>query len=161
MHRGSNNSISRITDKGFLDSLLEFIRSAESELDIMLPHSSALHLLSYYKVIDYLITQRRQKDILIRLICAFDDNTSKIIRKMVPFLGYKSIKPASTQAEAIPLVFIRDKQDIFSISINKHQYDKKSVNDTESENIDNSIFSVDDWMYSKNISLVKNLVSSF
>lgn len=161
MHKGSNNSISRITDKGFLNSLLEFIRSAESELDIMLPHSSALQLLSYHKVIDYLITQRRQKNILIKLICAFDDNTSKIIRKMVPFLGYKSIKPASTQAVSIPLVFIRDKQDIFSISIHKHQYDKRSSNDTENENVDNSIFSVDDWMYSKNISLVKNLVSSF
>jgi signal transduction histidine kinase len=160
VHRGSNNSISRITDEGFLDSLLEFIRSAESELDIMLPHSSALHLLSY-KVIDYLITQRRQKNILIRLICVFDDSTSNIIRKMVPFLGYKSIKPASTQAVAIPLVFIRDKQDIFSISINKHQYDKKGSNDTNDGNIDNSIISHDDWMYSKNISLVNNLVSSF
>jgi hypothetical protein len=78
---------------------------------------------------------------------------------MVPFLGYKSIKPASTQAVAIPLVFIRDKQDIFSISINKHQYDKKSSNDTDDRN--NSIISHDDWMYSKNISLVNNLVSSF
>ncbi|MGE5660988.1 MAG: hypothetical protein ACM3X1_01955 [Ignavibacteriales bacterium] len=61
MHEESNNSISRITDKGFLNSLLEFIRSAESELDIMLPHSSALQLLSYHKVIDYLITETSEK----------------------------------------------------------------------------------------------------
>jgi signal transduction histidine kinase len=80
---------------------------------------------------------------------------------MVPFLGYKSIKPASTQAVAISLIFIRDKQDIFSISVNKHQYDKKTNDDTESRKMDNNIFSLDDWLYSKNISLVNNFVSSF
>lgn len=160
MHKGSNNN-PRTIDKGFLDALLEFIHSVESELDILLPHSSSLQFLSYYKVIDYLIAQRRRKNIIIRSLCAFDDNTTKIIRKMVPFIGYKSIKPVSTKPADISLVFIRDKQDIFSISIVMQQYDKINKGDIENGKEDNNIFSIVDWMYSKNISLVKNAVSSF
>ena len=91
MHKGPNNN-PRTIDKGFFDALLEFIRSVESELDIMLPHSSSLQFLSYYKVIDYLITQRRRKNIIIRSLCAFDDNTTKIIIKLFQFIGYKYIK---------------------------------------------------------------------
>jgi signal transduction histidine kinase len=160
VHKGPNNN-PRTIDKGFFDALLEFIRSVESELDIMLPHSSSLQFLSYYKVIDYLITQRRRKNIIIRSLCAFDDNTTKIIRKIVPFIGYKSIKPVSTKTGDVSLVFIRDKQDIFSISIVMRQYDKMNKDDIENEKNDNNIFSIVDWMYSKNISLVKNAISSF
>jgi signal transduction histidine kinase len=160
VHKGSNNN-PRTIDKGFLDALLEFIHSVESELDILLPHSSSLQFLSYYKVIDYLITQRRRKNIIIRSLCAFDDDTTKIVRKMVPFIGYKSIKPVSTETADVSLVFIRDKQDIFSISIVLQQYDKINKGDIENGKEDNNIFSIVDWMYSKNISLVKNAVSSF
>jgi signal transduction histidine kinase len=160
VHKGPNNN-PRTIDKGFFDALLKFIRSVESELDIMLPHSSSLQFLSYYKVIDYLITQRRRKNIIIRSLCAFDDNTTKIIRKIVPFIGYKSIKPVSTKTGDVSLVFIRDKQDIFSISIVMRQYDKMNKDDIENEKNDNNIFSIVDWMYSKNISLVKNAISSF
>ncbi len=160
MHKGPNNN-PRTIDKGFFDALLEFIHSVESELDIMLPHSSSLQFLSYYKVIDYLITQRRRKNIIIRSLCAFDDNTTKIIRKIVPFIGYKSIKPVFTKTADVSLVFIRDKQDIFSISIVMRQYDKMNKDDIENEKNDNNIFSIVDWRYSKNISLVKNAVSSF
>lgn len=160
MHKGSNNN-PRTIDKGFLDALLEFIHSVESELDILLPHSSSLQFLSYYKVIDYLITQRRRKNIIIRSLCAFDDDTTKIVRKMVPFIGYKSIKPVLTETADVSLVFIRDKQDIFSISIVMQQYDKINKGDIENGKEDNNIFSIVDWMYSKNISLVKNAVSSF
>jgi signal transduction histidine kinase len=80
---------------------------------------------------------------------------------MVPFIGYKSIKPVSTETADVSLVFIRDKQDIFSISIVMQQYDKINKGDIENGKEDNNIFSIVDWMYSKNISLVKNAVSSF
>lgn len=157
---GPNNN-PRIKDKGFLDALLEFIGSVESELDIVLPHSSSLQFLLHYKVVDYLITQRRRKNIIIRLLCTLDDNTANIVRKMVPFIGCKSIKPTSTKTSDVSLVFIRDKQDIFSISISMQYYEKMNKGNIENGNKDHNIFSVDDWVYSKSISLVKNAVSSF
>jgi hypothetical protein len=58
------------------------------------------------------------------------------------------------------LLFIRDKQDVFSFSIDIQQYDKQNKDDNEN-NIRNSIFSVNDWLYSKNVSVVKNAVSCF
>jgi len=80
---------------------------------------------------------------------------------MVPFIGYKSIKPASNKTGVISLVFIRDKQDIFSISINMQHYDIMNKDYIEIGNKVDSIFSIDDWVYSKNNSLVKSTVSSF
>jgi signal transduction histidine kinase len=142
-------------NKGFLDALFEFIRSVESELDIMLPQSSSLQYLSNNKVIDYLITQRLSKNVIIRLLCAFDENTFETIKKSVPFIGYKSIKLSSPITEASSLVFIRDKQDIFSFSINALQ------DDNEDRKKEDNIFSIEDWVYSKNISLVNNAVSTF
>jgi len=118
-------------NKGFLDALFEFIRSVESELDIMLPQSSSLQYLSNNKVIDYLITQRLGKNVIIRLLCTFDENTIETIKKLVPFIGYKSIKLSSPITEASSLVFIRDKQDIFSFSINALQDDKNNKHDIE------------------------------
>ena len=157
---GPNNN-PRIKDKGFLDALLKFIGSVESELDIVLPHSSSLQFLSHYKVVDYLITQRRRKNIIIRLLCTLDDNTANIVRKMVPFIGCKSIKPTSTKTSDVSLVFIRDKQDIFSISISMQYFEKMNKGNIENGNKDHNIFSIDDWVYSKSTSLVKNAVSSF
>jgi signal transduction histidine kinase len=144
-----------IINKGFLDALFEFIRSVESELDIMLPQSSSLQYLSNNRVIDYLITQRLSKNVIIRLLCAFDENTFETIKKSVPFIGYKSIKLSSPITEASSLVFIRDKQDIFSFSINALQ------DDNEDRKKEDNIFSIEDWVYSKNISLVNNAVSTF
>ena len=148
-------------NKGFLDVLFEFIRSVESELDIMLPQSSSLQYLSNNKVIDYLITQRLGKNVIIRLLCTFDENTIETIKKLVPFIGYKSIKLSSPITEASSLVFIRDKQDIFSFSINALQDDKNNKHDIEDRKKEDNIFSIDDWVYSKNISLVNNAVSTF
>jgi hypothetical protein len=160
----SNNN-PRTIDKKFLDALFEFIHSVESELDIMLPQSASLLFLSYYKVIDYLISQKRSKDVIIRLLCTFDENTSKLIKKIVPFIGYKSIKLSSSKTATIPvagsLVFIRDKQDIFSFSIDRQQYDKENKEDNENRNKNDNIFSVNDWLYSKNVSLVNSAVSCF
>jgi signal transduction histidine kinase len=60
-------------------------------------------------------------------------------------------------------MFIRDKQDIFSFSIDIHnkqqQYDesKREYNNDDS----NTIFSVNDWFYSENASMVTNAVYCF
>jgi signal transduction histidine kinase len=148
-------------NKGFLDALFEFIRSVESEMDIMLPQSSSLQYLSNNKVIDYLITQRLGKNVIIRLLCTFDEDTFETIKKLVPFIGYKSIKLSLPIPEASSLVFIRDKLDIFSFSINALQDDKNNKHDIEDRKKGDNIFSIDDWVYSKNISLVNNAVSTF
>lgn len=149
----SNNSNSRTVDKKFHDAFFEFIHSVESELDIILPQPASLRFLFHYKVIDYLISQKLTKNIIVRLLCTFDESTSTLIKKIVPFIGYKSIRLSSPMTAASSLVFIRDKQDIFSFSIETQQYDKENKND--------NIFSVIDWLYSKNVSLVRNTVYCF
>ena len=120
----SNNSNSRTVDKKFHDAFFEFIHSVESELDIILPQPASLRFLFHYKVIDYLISQKLTKNIIVRLLCTFDESTSTLIKKIVPFIGYKSIRLSSPMTAASSLVFIRDKQDIFSFSIETQQYDK-------------------------------------
>jgi two-component sensor histidine kinase len=163
----SNNNPQTI-DKKFLDALFEFIHSVESEIDIMLPESASLQFLSYCKIIDYLISQKLSKNIIIKMLCPFDENSRKLIKQIIPFIVYQSIKLSSHKktaaAATVPnsLLFIRDKQDIFSFSIDIHQYDKKNKDYNENKNKNkNSIFYVNDWLYSKNVSVVKNSVSCF
>ena len=160
----SNNNPQTIDDKKFLDALFKFIHSVESEIDIMLPESASLQFLSYCKIIDYLISQKLSKNIIIKMICPFDENSRKLIKQIVPFIVYQSIKLSSHKTAAATvqnsLLFIRDKQDIFSFSIDIHQYDKENKDYNENKN-KNSIFSVNDWLYSKNVSVVKNSVSCF
>jgi two-component sensor histidine kinase len=163
----SNNNPQTI-DKKFLDALFEFIHSVESEIDIMLPESASLQFLSYCKIIDYLISQKLSKNIIIKMLCPFDENSRKLIKQIIPFIVYQSIKLSSHKktaaATTVPnsLLFIRDKQDIFSFSIDIHQYDKKNKDYNENKNKNkNSIFYVNDWLYSKNVSVVKNSVSCF
>ena len=160
----SNNNLQTI-DKKFLDALFEFIHSVESEIDIMLPESPSLQFLSYCKIIDYLISQKLSKNIIIKMLCPFDENSRKLIKQIVPFIVYQSIKlsPHKTaEAATVPssLLFIRDKHDIFSFSIDVHQFDKENKDYNEDKN-KNSIFTVNDWLYSKDVSLVKNSVSCF
>ena len=160
----SNNKPQTI-DKKFLDALFEFIHSVESEIDIMLPESASLQFLSYCKIIDYLISQKLCKNIIIKMLCPFDENSRKLIKQIVPFIVYQSIKLSSHKTAAaatVPnsLLFIRDKQDIFSFSIDIQQYDKENKDYNENKN-KNSVFSVNDWLYSKNVSVIKNLVSCF
>lgn len=155
------NNNPRSIDKGFLDALFEFIHSVEFELDIMLPQSASLRFLSYYKVSNYLISQKLSKNIIIRLLCAFDENTSALIKKLVPFIGYKTIKLSSPITATNSIVFIRDKQDIFSFSINTQRHDKENKDDNANRNKNDHTFSINDWLYSKNISLVKNSISCF
>lgn len=77
----SNNSNSRTIDKKFHDAIFEFIHSVEFELDIMLPHPASLRFLFNYKVIDHLISQKLSKNIIVRLLCTFDESTSTLIKK--------------------------------------------------------------------------------
>lgn len=145
-------------DKKILDALYEFILLVESELDIMLPGSASLRFLSYYKIIDHIISQKLSKNIIIKLLCSLDEDSRKLTKQLVPFVGYKSIKlslPKTTASSS--MFFIRDKKDIFyfSIDIQKQQYDKGNKDGN------NNIFSVNDWLYSKNISTVSNTVCCF
>jgi two-component sensor histidine kinase len=158
----SNNNPQTI-DKKFLDALFEFIRSVESEMDIILPESECLRFLSYYKIIDYLISQKLSNNIIIKILCPFDENSRKVIKQIVPFIAYQSIKLSSHKIAATvrsSLLFIRDKKDIFSFTIGIQQDDKVDKDYNENKN-KNSIFSVNGWLYSKNVSVVKNTVSCF
>ena len=116
-------------DKKFLDRLSEFIQSVESEMDIMLPGIASLQFLSYYKIIDYVISQKLAKNIIIRLLCSFDEDSTRLTKHLVPFIGYRSIKPSLPKTHSNSLFFIRDKQDIFSFSVNMqiqpHQHDNQ------------------------------------
>lgn len=67
-----NNYYPSKIDKKFLDRLYEFIQSVECDMDIMLPGIASLQFLSYYKIIDYVISQKLAKNIIIRLLCPFD-----------------------------------------------------------------------------------------
>jgi hypothetical protein len=156
------NNPSKI-DKKFLDALSEFIKSIESEMDIMLPVSASLQFLSYYKIIDYIISQKLAKNIIIKLLCPLDEDSGRLTKKLVPFVGYKSIKLSLPKTSANSLLFfIRDKKDIFSFSIDiqkqQQQYDNKK-NNRENNKDSNTIFSVNDWLYSKNVSIVSQKYS--
>jgi signal transduction histidine kinase len=156
--RTINNNPSKIDNK-FLDAIAEFIRSVESELDIMLYGSTSLRFLSHYKMIDLIISQKLVKNIIIRLLCPLDEDSRILTKQLFPFAGYKSVKitlPKSSNSS----LFIRDKQAIFSFSIDtqRQQYDKgKGENKTSN----NTIFSVNDWLYSKNLSTVRNTACCF
>ena len=145
--------------KKFLDTLSEFIHSVESEMDIMLPGSASLRFLSYYKIIDHIISQKLSKNIIIKILCPRDEDSIRLTKQLVPFVGHNSIKLSLPKTSASSLLFIRDKQDIFSFSIDiqKQQYDKENRENTNG----NTIFSVNDWLYSKKVSIVRNTVYCF
>jgi hypothetical protein len=156
-NKESNNNNLRTMDRKFSDALFEFISSVESEIDIVLPHPASVQFLCHSKVVDRLISQKLSKNVIVRLLSTYDESTSALIKKIIPFIDYKSIKPSShitaATSSASSLVLIRDKQDIFSFSIDILQYGKENLND--------SILSVNDWLYSRNVSLVKNSVHCF
>jgi len=52
----NNDYFQPTMDKKFLTRLSKFILSVESELDMMLTGLASLQFLSYYKVIDYVIS---------------------------------------------------------------------------------------------------------
>lgn len=152
----NNDSYKSKMDKEFLIKLCKFIQSVESEIDIMLPGRGGLQFLSHYKVMDYVISQKLAKNIIIRLLCTSDEDSTRLIQHLVPFIGYTSIKQSLPKSSSNSLLFIRDNQDIFSFSIDikqqLHQHDNE---------YSNTIFSLDNWSYSIDISIVKNTVYCF
>ena len=166
-HIDNTNSNPSKIDKKFLDALSEFIRSVEFEMDIMLPVSASLQFLSYYKIINFTISQKLSKNIIIKLLCPLDEESGRLTKQLVPFVRYKSIKLSLPKTSANSLFFIRDKKDIFSFSIDiqkqkQQQYDNNNKNNNRENNKDSdTIFSVNDWIYSKNVSIVRNAVYCF
>ncbi len=153
----NNNSYYQATmDKKFLDRLSKFIRSVESEMDIMLAGSASLQFLSNYKIIDYVISQKLAKNIIIRLLCPLDEEGTRLTNDLVPFIGYRSIKPSLPKSLSNSLLLIRDREDIFSFSVNVQ---RQSLQRDYQDN--NTIFSLDNWSYSKDIPVVRNLVYCF
>lgn len=146
-------------EKEFLDTLSEFIRSVESEMDMMFPGSSSLHFLSNYKIIDDIISQKLRKNIIIKMLCPLDEESTRLMKQLAPFIGYKSIKLALPKTSSGSSFFIRDKHDILSYSIDT----QKQRNNTENRGNTNNdtAFSVNDWIYSKSDSLVRNTVYCF
>jgi signal transduction histidine kinase len=152
----NNNYYTSKIDKKFLDKLSEFIQSVESEMDIMLPGITSLQFLTYYKIIDYVISQKLTKNIIIRLLCPFDEDSARLTKLLVPFIGYRSIKPSLPKTLSNSLFFIRDKQDLFSFSVNMQ------VQPHQHDNLDSdNIFYLESWSYSKDISILRNMVYCF
>lgn len=159
-----NNNYPPKEEKKFPDSLFEFIRSVEFELDIMLPGPSSLRFLSNYRVADHIISQKLSKNIRIKILCASDEESTRLLKQLVPFIGYKSIKSSLPETSADSSAFIKDKHEIFSFSIDsksKQQYDMKNGENTNSNSNSNTSFFVNDWSYSKSASMVKNAVYCF
>jgi signal transduction histidine kinase len=135
----------------------------------MLPGSASLQFLSYYKIINFIISQKLSKNIIIKLLCPLDEESGRLTKQLVPFVRYKSIKLSLPKTSANSLFFIRDKKDIFSFSIDiqkqkqqQQQYDNNNKNNNRENNKDSdTIFSVNDWIYSKNVSIVRNAVYCF
>jgi two-component sensor histidine kinase len=160
-----NNSIinksksSQKKAENFSDALLEFIHSVESEIDIMLPGSASLRFLSGYQIIDQIILQKLSKNIIVKMLCPLDEAGARLMKQLAPFIGFKSIKLSLPKTITSSSCFIRDKQDIFSFSIDtrKLQYDIENGNNIKN----NAGFSVNDWLYSKNMSIVQNAVYCF
>jgi hypothetical protein len=103
----------------------------------MLPGPVSLQFLSYCKIIDYIISQKLAKNIVIRLLCPLEEDSGRIIKQLIPFVGHRSIKLSLPKASANSLLFIRDKQDICSFSIdihNKQEYDESKRDNHKDSN---------------------------
>jgi two-component sensor histidine kinase len=158
-HNQHTDNNSTKMDKKFFDALYEFIHSIEFEIDMMLPGFASLRFLSHYKITDYIISHKLSKNIIIRMLCPLDEDNGKLIKQLVPFIGYKSIRPTLPKSSTNSLFFIRDKQDIFSFSIDiqkqQRYYNNKGTSKNNNKDGD-TIFFVNDWSYCKNISIVRN-----
>jgi len=47
--------------------------------------------------IQIIISQKLSKNIIIRMLCPLDEDNGKLTKQLVPFIGYKSIKPSSLE----------------------------------------------------------------
>jgi signal transduction histidine kinase len=156
-HIDNNNYHPSKIDKKFLDALSEFIQLVESEMDIMLPGSASLQFLSYYKIIDYVISQKLAKNIVIKLLCPLDEDSVRLTKQLVPFVGYRSMKLSLPNTSSNSLFFIRDKQDIFSFSIDMQRQEQQQHDNKDRD----TIFSISNWSYTKDVSIVRNTVYCF
>ena len=109
-HTDNNNNNPPKVDKKFLDTLSKFIHSVKFEMDIMSHGSASLQFLSHYKIIDYIISQKLSKNIIIKMLCPLDEDSTKLTKQLVPFIGYKSIKLSLPKMSANSIFFVRDKQ---------------------------------------------------
>jgi signal transduction histidine kinase len=93
------------------------------------------------------------------MLCPFDEESTRLMKQLAPFVGYKSIKLSLPKTSAGSSFFVRDKHDIFSFSIvtQKQKNDMENRGNTNS----NTAFSLNDWIYSKSVSLVRNTVYCF
>ncbi|WP_458721701.1 sensor histidine kinase [Candidatus Nitrosocosmicus sp. R] len=152
----NNNHNQSKMDKIFLGKLSKFIQSVESEMDILLPGPASLQFMSYYKIIDNIVSQKLAKNIIIRLLCTIDEDSTRLAKHLVPFIGYRSIKPSLPKSLSNSLLLIKDKQDMLSFSVNMKNQSYR--HDTEGSN---PIFSLNNWSYSKEIPIVRNAVYCF
>jgi signal transduction histidine kinase len=154
-----NNKNPPKIEKEFLDALSEFICSVESEMDIIIPGSASLRFLSHYKIIDHIIAQKLSKNIIIKMLCPMNEESTRLVKQLAPFVGHKSIKLSLPRTSTGSSFFVRDKHDIFSFSIDIHKQ-KNDMENRENTN-SNAAFSVNDWIYSKSVSLIRNAVYCF
>jgi signal transduction histidine kinase len=155
----NNNPSKTDNNNKFLGTLSKFIDGVESEMDIMLPGSASLQFLSDYRMIDRIISQKLAKNIIIRLLCPLDENSARLTKQLVPFVGYRSINLSLPNTPSNSLFFIRDNQDIFSFSIETQRQQQQQQHDNNKDS--DTIFSVNDWSYSNDIPIVRNAVYCF
>jgi len=156
-HTENNNPSKTDKNNKLLGTLSKFIDRVESELDIMLPGSASLQLLSDYRMIDRIISQKLSKNVIIKLLCPLDEDSRSLTKQLARFVGYRSVKMSLPKTSANSSLFIRDNKDIFSFSISVKMHQGKKENKRSND----TIFSVNDWQYSKNASLVKNMLYCF
>jgi len=156
-HTENNNPSKTDNNNKLLGTLSKFIDGVESELDIMLPGSASLQLLSDYRMIDRIISQKLSKNVIIKLLCPLDEDSRSLTKQLARFVGYRSVKMSLPKTSANSSLFIRDNKDIFSFSISMKMHQGKKENKRSND----TIFSVNDWQYSKNASLVKNMLYCF
>jgi signal transduction histidine kinase len=155
----NNNPSKTDNNNKFLGTLSKFIDGVESEMDIMLPGSASLQFLSDYRMIDRIISQKLAKNIIIRLLCPLDENSARLTKQLVPFVGYRSINLSLPNTSSNSLFFIRDNQDIFSFSIETQRQQQQQQHDNNKDS--DTVFSVNNWSYSNDIPIVRNAVYCF
>ena len=128
-------------------------------MDIIIPGSASLRFLSHYKIIDHIIAQKLSKNIIIKMLCPMNEESTRLVKQLAPFVGHKSIKLSLPRTSTGSSFFVRDKHDIFSFSIDIHKQ-KNDMENRENTN-SNAAFSVNDWIYSKSVSLIRNAVYCF
>ena len=80
----------------------------------------------------------------------------RLTKCLVPFIGYRLTRPSLPMSPSNSLLFIRYKQDLFSILVNIQGQSHRPVNEDC-----NTILSLDKWSYSKDMPVVRNAVYSF